>query len=68
LRSRRLLLPLCILLALFVGRALAHGDLVKRAPLRFHPHVGIAREHGARDVSGDTHDHLVARARLRELR
>jgi hypothetical protein len=24
---------------------LAFGDLVKRAPLRLHPHVGIARKH-----------------------
>ena len=38
------------------------------APLRLHPHVGIAREHGARDVAGRTHDHFVARTRLGELR
>ena len=31
---------------------------------RLHPHVGVAREHGARDVPGDAHDHLVAGARL----
>jgi hypothetical protein len=30
--------------------------------------VGVAGEHGARDVPGDAHDHLVARARLRKLR
>ena len=31
------------------------------------PDVGVAGEHGARDVPGDTHDHLVARARFREF-
>ena len=68
-RNRRgLLLPIGVALALLVGRILSRGDLVEGAPLRFHPHVGVAREHGARDVSGDAHDHLVTRARLRELR
>src|ERR1035441_3311291 len=55
------------LFPLLVGRALACGDLVEGAPLRFHPHVGVAREHGARDVPSDAHDHLVARARRREI-
>src|ERR1035441_1914335 len=49
-------------------RILAGGDLIEGAPLRFHPHVGVSREHGARNVPGDAHDHLVARARLREFR
>jgi hypothetical protein len=40
-------------------RALPCGDLVECAPLRLHPDVGIAREHGARDVPGDAHDHVV---------
>src|SRR5437879_6357603 len=57
-----------VALALLFGRALARGDLVERAPLRLHPQLGVAREHGARDVPGDTHDHLVASARLREFR
>jgi hypothetical protein len=30
--------------------------------------VGVAREHGARDVPGGAHDHFVPRARLGELR
>jgi hypothetical protein len=34
----------------FPGRALAGGDLIEGAPLRFHPDVGISRKHGARDV------------------
>jgi len=29
--------PISLLLALFIGRALASGDLVERVPLRFHP-------------------------------
>jgi hypothetical protein len=57
------LLPLRFFLALLVGGALARGDLVECAPLCFHPHVGITREHGARDVPRDAHDHLVACAR-----
>jgi hypothetical protein len=57
-----------LLLALLVGGALAFGDLVERPPLRFHSYVGVAREHGARDVPGDTHKHVVARPRLGELR
>jgi hypothetical protein len=36
-------------------------------PLCFHPHVGVAREHGARDVAGNGRDHLIARTRLSEL-
>jgi len=51
-----------LLLALFVGGALAGGDFVEGAPLSLHPHVGVAREHRARDVPGDAHDHLVAGA------
>jgi hypothetical protein len=34
-------------------------------PSRLDPYVGVAREHGARDVPGDAHDRLVARAKLR---
>src|ERR1035437_1925642 len=55
-------------LALLVGRALACSDLVEGAPLCLHLDMGVTREHGARDVPGDAHDHLVARARFRELR
>jgi hypothetical protein len=29
--------------------------------LRFHPHVGVAREHGAGDMPGNAHDHLEYR-------
>ena len=47
--------------------AVGTGDLVEGAPFRFHPHVGIARKHRARDVARDAHDHFVARARLREF-
>jgi hypothetical protein len=51
-RQYRILLPLFgVVVALFIGRALTRGDLVERAPLGLHPHVGIAREHGARDVT-----------------
>jgi hypothetical protein len=46
---------------------LARSDLVEGAPLRFHPHVGVAREHGARDVPRDAHDHFVARSGLGDL-
>ena len=63
-----LLFSLGFLFALFIGRALACGDLVEGAPFRFHPHVGVPLEHSARDVASDAHDHLVARARLGELR
>src|SRR5450759_5318741 len=38
------------------------------APLCFHPNLGVAREYGLRDVASDAHDHLVARAGLRQLR
>jgi hypothetical protein len=55
-------IPICFLLALFVRGRLASGDLVEGAPLRFHPHVGVARKHGAGDVAGYAHDHLVAGA------
>jgi hypothetical protein len=47
---------------------LANSDFIEGAPLRFHPHVGVARKHGAGDVPGDAHDHLVARARFRQFR
>src|ERR1017187_3995686 len=46
---RSLLPPFRVILPLLVGRILAGGNLVEGAPLRFHPHVGITREHGARD-------------------
>ena len=52
-------------IAPFVRRALACSDLVEGAPLRFHPHVGVPREHGARDVPRDAHDDLVACAHSR---
>ena len=39
-------------LPLLVGRTLAHCNLVEDAPLRFHPDMGVARKHGARDVPG----------------
>ena len=45
------------------GRWLAH-DGFQGLALRFHPNVGVPREHNARDVLGDAHDHLVARARV----
>ena len=32
-----------------IRRALAHGDPVEGAPFGFHPHVGVAGKHGARD-------------------
>ena len=51
--------PLCFLPPLHVGRTLACSNFVEGAPLRFHSHVGVTREHGARDVPGDAHDHLV---------
>ena len=37
-------------LPLLVGRTLAHCNLVEDAPLRFHPDMGVARKHGARDL------------------
>jgi len=60
--------PFGFRLALLVGCALARGDLVEGAPLSLYPYVGVAREHGAGDVPGDAHDHLIAGARLREFR
>src|ERR1022692_3462380 len=36
----------------FRSRALARGDLIKCPPLRFHPDVGIPRQHCAGDVPG----------------
>ena len=62
------MLPLGLFPALFVGLALAGGDLVECAPLRFHSDVGVAGKHSARDVPGDAHDHFVAGARLSEFR
>ena len=38
--------------ALFVGRALPRGDLVERAPLGFHPHVGVPNAGQKTDVRG----------------
>jgi len=61
-------MPFSVVLAPLVGRNLAGGDLVEGAPLRFHPHVGIAREHGARDVTGEAHDHFVTGTGLKRLR
>jgi hypothetical protein len=65
---RSLQQPFEFLLAFLVGCALAGSDFVESAPLRLHPHVGVAGEHGTRDVPGDAHDHLAAGARLREFR
>jgi hypothetical protein len=42
------------------GRALARGDFVEGSSLLFHPDMGVPREHGARGVPSDAHDHLVA--------
>jgi hypothetical protein len=39
-------LPFGFLFALLVRRTLARGNLVQCALFRFHPHVGVAREHG----------------------
>jgi hypothetical protein len=52
------------LLALFVSRALAFDNFVEGAPFRLHPNMGVAREHGARDVPGGAHYHLIAGALL----
>jgi hypothetical protein len=49
------LLPL-ILLALIVGLALARSDTMQRAALRFHPYMGIPRQHGAGGI--DLHKRL----------
>src|ERR1035437_1035067 len=65
---RRFLSTFGFFLAFTVGGALACGDLVQSPPLCFHPDVGVAGKHCARDVPGNAHDHLVARARLRKLR
>ena len=53
-----------VVFAFLVGGILAGGDLVEGVPFRFHPDVGVSREHGARDVPGNAHDHLVAGTRL----
>jgi hypothetical protein len=50
----RLLLPFCFLFPLLIGQALPYCDPVQGAPFRFHSHVRIAGEHGARDVPGDS--------------
>jgi len=66
---QNLLLLLYLPVALFVRRAVARGDLGPgRAASPLSCHVGVPREHGARDVPGDAHDHLVTAARLGELR
>ena len=57
-------LPFGVTFALLIRRALPRGDLVEGPPFRFHPHVGVPRQHGTGDVPGDANDHLVARARL----
>jgi hypothetical protein len=41
-----------------VRRALPRRNFIQGAPLCPHPHVGVAREHGARDVPSDAHDSL----------
>ena len=57
----------CLLPPLLVGGPLPCRDLVQRSPFRFHPHVRIAREHGARDVAGNVHGHLIASTRFPEV-
>src|ERR1039457_2550999 len=57
--------PFCFLLALLVGLTLPRADLVEGTPFGLHPHAGVARGHGARDVPGDAYDRLVASARFR---
>ena len=51
-----------------LGRCALPLDVFQRLPLGLGPGVAVAREHGARDVPGDAHDHLGAGARLCELR
>jgi hypothetical protein len=63
-----LLFLLCFLEVLLIGRALPNCNLVQCPPLRLHPNVGVARPHGPRDVPGNAHDHLVAKAELGEFR
>src|SRR5258706_11322120 len=56
----RLLSPFDILLALLVRAARWRVAIsVEPAPLRLRPHVGVAREHGPRDLPSDAHGHLV---------
>ncbi len=57
-----MLLTFGFLAALLVGSALACDDFLEGTPLRFHANVGVAREHGPRDATGDAHDHLTAGA------
>src|ERR1017187_5138353 len=59
LSARRTLPPFGFHLPLLIGCVLPRGDLVEGAPLRFHPHVGVARKHGARNMPRGAHDHLV---------
>ena len=49
-RRRSLLLAFSVVLTLLVGRALPRGNLFQSFPLRLHPHVGVARQHGTRNV------------------
>ena len=56
LRGDRNLQPFNFLLPLLIRRSPAGGNLVEGTPFRLHPHVGIARKHGARDVPSDVHD------------
>jgi hypothetical protein len=67
LRDHRGHLLRCFSLAFLVGGALTRGDLVEGAPFRFHSHMGVAREHGPRDVPGDAHDDLITGTRLSEF-
>jgi hypothetical protein len=43
-----------------VRYTLARGDVVEGAPLRFHPHVGVAGKHGARDAPGKLRARLAS--------
>jgi hypothetical protein len=58
-------LLLSFLPALLVGRPLPNCDLVEGAPLGFHPDMGVAGKHGARNVPSDAHDHFAAPTRCR---
>ena len=67
LKNSRLLLPQAFRLALLVGCTLARRHFVEGAPVRFHPHVGVAREHCPcpEDVPGSAHDSLETGACVR---
>ena len=56
LKNSRLLLPQGFRLALLVGFTLARRHFA--APVWFHPHVGVAREHCPEDVPASAHDGL----------